>query len=80
MLQKLDDHIRECRERAARCAERARKQRNKRMRDELFRLEAMWLHLATSHEFAQKLEAFLLDGDKHGSEAISTAPAVRNDM
>jgi hypothetical protein len=69
MLQRLDAHIRECYERAAQCAERAKMEPDDLLRDEYVRLERSWTSLAKSYQFVQSLEAFLLDVDKRETES-----------
>jgi hypothetical protein len=64
MLQKLGDHIRGYYERAAECAERAKAETDHTLRDDLLKMEKVWIVLAKSYEFVQSLESFLLDAHR----------------
>jgi CheY-like chemotaxis protein len=64
MLQKSDDPIAGCYERAARSAQRAKSEKNASIRADLLLMEKTWTHLAQSYEFIQSLESFLLNADR----------------
>jgi hypothetical protein len=61
MLQKLGDHIRACRQRADECEARLGKVADPAVNNQLEALAIQWRHLATSYEFVESLERFLLD-------------------
>jgi hypothetical protein len=61
MLQKLGDHIRACRVRANECEAAAMQATDPTLRQHLQDLGLQWNHLATSYEFVESLERFLLD-------------------
>jgi hypothetical protein len=54
MLQNLDQQIRDCLQRAADCAERAKAATNERDRKDWLDVEASYLRLAHSVEFARR--------------------------
>jgi hypothetical protein len=58
MLQNLDQQIRDCLQRAADCAERAKAATNERDRKDWLDVEASYLRLAHSVEFARRAERF----------------------
>ncbi len=74
MLQRLGDHIRNCRARAAEAEARAAATSEPDLRGEYLALSKQWLHLAQSYEFAESLERFLLDAQKAKNEQSIEPP------
>ena len=64
MLQKLGDHIANCRARAEECRDAAAAEPDARVCSQLLSLETQWLHVAKSYEFIASLENFLVDAQK----------------
>lgn len=73
MLQKLNQYIAACTERAADCRRRAEQMNDAALKADLLDIETRWLRLARSYEFVESLERFLLSGRKDG-EPRSSAP------
>ena len=69
MLQKLGDHIQRCIEQAARAEARAAEVTDPSLKD-----AAQWTHLASSYQFAESLERFLLDAQKAKDALEPQAP------
>jgi putative heme degradation protein len=61
MLQKLADHIANCLACAAEAEQRAADATNETTRADNEKLARTWRHLASSYQFVQSLERFLLD-------------------
>jgi hypothetical protein len=61
MLQRLGDHIKACRERAAECTVMAQSCADEIRKANYLEIEKHWLHIAKSYEFVESLERFLLD-------------------
>jgi hypothetical protein len=64
MLQRLEEEIRHCYERAANCRQRADITADPQLKADLLMMELSWIRLAKSFEFSQSLERFLSDGGK----------------
>jgi hypothetical protein len=65
MLQKLGEHIADSRQRAADADQRASNATDPVIRSDYERLARSWRVVARSFEFAESLEKFLLDSQKH---------------
>ena len=61
MPQKLNDHIRDCYERAAECAEQAAQAYDEIWKADFITMERSWIHLARTCEFMERLENSLLE-------------------
>jgi hypothetical protein len=61
MLQKLRDHIQDCYERAAECAEQAGEASDGIRKSDFINMERSWIHLARSCEYMEELERLLLE-------------------
>ncbi|HLH12117.1 MAG TPA: hypothetical protein VKV77_09610 [Methylovirgula sp.] len=68
MLQKLDDHIRACYERAADCAEAAKVEKDPNLKAHYLHMEKSWTQLGKSYASVESLERFLLDSHKRQLE------------
>ena len=77
MLQKLSDHIANCLAQAADAERRAFEASNETLRNDYERLAKTWRTLASSYQFVESLERFLLDADK-ARHAQSLEPANEN--
>jgi hypothetical protein len=64
MLQKLGDHIANCLALAAEAEQRAAEAPTEALRIDYERMTKSWRHLASSYQFVETLERFLLDADK----------------
>jgi|SRR5215469_6917882 len=64
MLQKLSDHIANCMALAANAEQRATEAPTEALRINHERMAKTWRHLASSYQFVESLERFLLDSDK----------------
>lgn len=64
MLQKLEDHITNCLERAAQAEQRAADATDPTLRADNEQMAEVWRHLAGSYQFVESLERFLLDAEK----------------
>jgi hypothetical protein len=62
MLQKLGDHITNCLARAEEAERRGLEISDPKAKAETERMAKAWRHLASSYEFIESLERFLLDG------------------
>jgi hypothetical protein len=60
MLQRLDDHVRACIDRAVEAHERAAWTNDLKLKEQHLEIAARWRHLARSYEFVGRLESFLL--------------------
>jgi hypothetical protein len=69
MLLRLEKHIAECLERAARAEEHARKAASQDAADEFLAIAYSWRHLGQSYEFVATLERFLADASTRRAEA-----------
>jgi hypothetical protein len=58
MLLKLSDQVRECYARAEECGRKAEDAFTEALRQDMLRLQASWLNLARSYEFAERLLDF----------------------
>src|SRR5215472_10360095 len=58
MLQNLSSNVRECLQRAKECAERAKLEPNPALQRDFIDMEARWLKLARSYQFAEQLQTF----------------------
>jgi hypothetical protein len=65
MLQKLGDHIANCRKRAELAEERAATSTDSMLKADHLAMAKQWLYLARSYEFVESLERFLLDAERH---------------
>ena len=74
MLQKLEDHIKACRQRAKEATNRAAMLTDPALKAEYTALADQWTHLAQSYEFSESLERFLLDSQKAKDAAAPTPP------
>src|SRR5262245_50790034 len=72
MLQKLSAHIAACHTRAADCRRRADQANDAGAKSELLDLEQSWRHLASSYEFVESVERFLLSAGKHPCQDIAS--------
>jgi hypothetical protein len=63
MLQRLDEHIQSCYERAVRCRMRVDTIADPQLKADLLVMELSWIRLAKSFEFSRSLERFLRDVD-----------------
>jgi hypothetical protein len=72
-LQNLGEHIRACRENAAKAERRAAAASDPDLKAEHLALAQQWAHLARSYEFAESLERFLLDSQK-AKDALRPKP------
>lgn len=63
MLQRLSEHIANCLERAADAERRAAEVSDEVVRLDNIRLARSWRHLASSYQFVESLERFLLDAE-----------------
>ncbi len=72
MLQKLSDHIAGCIERARRAEERAAGVGFPEMKADYEEIAKAWRHLASSYQFAEALERFLLDIER--AKKVEPAP------
>jgi hypothetical protein len=72
MLQKLGDHIANCLALAADAEQRAAEAPTKALRVDHERMAKTWRHLASSYQFVESLECFLLNANK-------ARPATRSD-
>ena len=61
MLEKLNDHIRDCYERAAECAKQAAHASDEIWKADFIIMERSWTHLARTCEFVERLEHSLLE-------------------
>ena len=61
MLEKLNDHIRDCYERAADCAKQAAQASDEIRKADFIIMERSWIHLARTCEFVERLEHSLLE-------------------
>jgi hypothetical protein len=61
MLQRLDDRVSACLERAEQCREAAASEIDERVRQQLLDLEQQWQQVAESYQFIKSLESLLLD-------------------
>jgi hypothetical protein len=77
MLQKLGDHIANCLAQANIAELRASETSNETLRSDYERLARTWRHLASSYQFVESLERFLLDADK-ARRALPPEPANEN--
>jgi hypothetical protein len=75
MLQKLNDHIRACLERAAAAEERAARETDPELKAEHLAMAKQWSYLARSYEFVESLERFLLDTER-AKRAAPEPPAL----
>lgn len=66
MLQKLGDHIAECKVRAAECEALARDAQDETARAQYLEMAKHWSRLAASYEFNESLERFLKDMHNKG--------------
>jgi hypothetical protein len=73
VLQNLGEHIRACRENAAKAERRAVEVTEPDRKAEYLALAQQWTHLARSYEFAESLERFLLDSQK-AKDALRPKP------
>jgi hypothetical protein len=64
MLQKLGDHIANCLARAAEAERRAAEASDEAIRIDYEQRAKRWRHLASSYQFAESLDRFVLDADK----------------
>src|SRR5215469_3903057 len=64
MLQKLGDHIANCLELAANAEQRAAEAPTEALRIDHERMANTWRHLASSYQFVESLECFLLNANK----------------
>jgi hypothetical protein len=62
MLQKLGDHIASCLARAEDAERRGSKTSDPEIKAESEQMARAWRHLASSYQFVENLERFLLDG------------------
>ena len=78
MLQKVGDHIANCLAQAAEAERRAAAASDEVTRIGNERMAKSWRHLASSYQFAERLERFLLEADKRGgglsSDDLDSAP------
>ena len=74
MLQKLGDHIQRCIEQAAKAEARAAEVTDPSLKADYRSLAAQWTHLASSYQFAESLERFLLDAQKAKDALEPQAP------
>lgn len=65
MLQKLDDHMRACIDRAVDAHERAMQANDLRLKEEHLEIAARWRRLARSYEFVESVNRFLLDSQQN---------------
>ena len=77
MLQKLGDHIAHCLANASLTELRASEASNETLRADYDSLAKTWRHLASSYQFVESLERFLLDADK-ARRAQPREPANEN--
>jgi hypothetical protein len=61
MLQKLSEHILDCYERAAECADQAAQAPDEIWKSDFINMEQSWTHLARSCEYMEELERLLLN-------------------
>jgi hypothetical protein len=61
MLNKLREHIQDCYERAAECADQAAQAPDKIWKSDFINMERSWTHLARCCEYMQQLERLLLE-------------------
>ena len=74
MLQKLGDHIKACQQRAIDAKKRAAKASSPHLKAEYEALAKQWTHLASSYEYSESLERFLLDTQKAKDALAPEAP------
>ena len=77
MLQKLSDHIANCLALAANAEQRATEAPSEALRINHERMAKTWRHLASSYQFVESLERFLIDADK-ARRAQPREPANEN--
>jgi len=77
MLQKLSDHIADCLAQANIAELRASEASNEILRSDYDRLAKTWRHLASSYQFVESLERFLLDAER-AKRAWLFGPANEN--
>ena len=64
MLQKLDEHIRVCIDRAVDAHEQAMQTSDLRVKEQHLEMAARWRRLARSYEFVESLNRFLLESER----------------
>src|SRR5215469_4482359 len=77
MLQKVSDHVATCLARAAEAERRATEASDEAMRIDNERMAKTWRQLASSYQFGESLNRFLLDADgrKRGRSSDNLGPA-----
>jgi hypothetical protein len=68
MLSKVSDQVSGCYVSAEECARKAEKAFSAAMREDLLRLQASWLNLARSYEFAERLLDFSKENERRRTE------------
>ena len=71
MLQKVSDHIANCLARAAEAERHAAETSSEAVRIDNERMAKTWINLASSYQFAERLERFLLVADKRRNRRSS---------
>ena len=79
MLQKLGDHIANCLARAAEAERRAAEAPNEATRIDNEQMAKAWRHLASSYQFVENLERFLLDSEEAKSARPPDPPMETGD-
>ena len=74
MLQKLGDHIKTCIKNADKAEQHAAEATDPGLKADYLALAAQWTHLASSYQFAESLERFLLDAQKAKEALEPQAP------
>jgi hypothetical protein len=77
MLQKLCDHIAHCLAQASIAELRVSEASNETLRSDYERIAKTWRHLASSYQFVESLERFLIDADR-ARRAVPPEPANEN--
>jgi hypothetical protein len=72
MLWKLREHILDCYERAAECAEQADQASDEIRKSDFINMERSWIHLARSCEYMEELERLLLDSYRDQVQGVDS--------